>query len=695
MSALKTDKSYLQIAQKIIDQLKAGTAPWVKPWHAVPEAPFNPVSGTKYKGINTLSLSCEGRDDPRWMTYNQAKSKEYQVRKGESGTPIVFWQFTVEKTRKDSNGKPVKGRNGKRVKDVIELARPRLYRSTVFNAEQIEGIPPLPEPDRLEQFEIHQRAEDILKASGADITHGGQRAFYQPTTDRIQLPEKDQFKSESHYYATALHELGHWSGHESRLDRDLSGGFGSATYAREELKAEIYSYMMSSELQLPHDPSNHASYIESWISALENDPLEIFKASKDADDIKAYTLQFDLIQEQTVERSKEHWQDLHRIEDAHDAKVGDNNRPETTHKSMTEPTQEAFNFNHEIREPSVVRNVDIKQDLKDACIRQGLVMHADPIIDGRFHRVPVVREDGKANKDGSYKAFADGRPAGIIVNHYTGEKQKWISQASKPLTLDEKRKLSVQAKATQARRAMLDQKRFDHKARRVEQLLSVMPKATNDNAYLTSKGVLASENVFEDKKGNLVVPITNIHGEPQSLVRIGKTGKFKSYMKGAKKAGGMHVIGKIKPTDDVLVAEGYSTGKTLHEATGLPVVVAFDANNLASVALAVQQAYSKATVFVAGDDDRENDRNIGRTAATDAARAVKGRAIFPSFQKGVRGSDFNDLKIALQKTIGRNAANAAVRGQIENGIRKGRAAEKHHSKNHSAVRAIETASRTR
>ena len=138
-----------------------------------------------------------------------------------------------------------------------------------------------------------------------------------------------------------------------------------------------------------------------------------------------------------------------------------------------------------------------------------------------------------------------------------------------------------------------------------------MPKATDDNQYLKHKGVTASENVHQDKKGLLVVPITNVKGEAQSLVRINGTGKFKSYMKGAKKAGGMHMIGKPKAGDDILVAEGYSTGKTLNEATGKPVAVAFDANNVSSVALAVQQAYTTATVFVVGDDDRENDRNIG------------------------------------------------------------------------------------
>lgn len=689
MASSKTDQSYAQIATKIIEQLKDGTAPWVRPWNKVPDAPFNPVSGTKYKGINTLSLSCEGRSDPRWMTYKQAASKEYQVRKGEKGTPIVFWQFHSEQGKKDSNGRPVRDSKGKPVKEIIRLSRPRLYRSTVFNAEQIDGVPPLPEPEKLDKFEIHERVESILKESGADISHGGQRAFYQRSTDKIQLPEREQFKSESQYYAVALHELGHWTGHDSRLDRDLGNAFGTPEYAREELRAEIASFMLSSELSLPHDPSNHISYIDTWVKVLEDDPSEIFKASRDAEDIKGYTMQYDRVQEQMLEIIQEHrdgWEEYKQIyAEKYGNGLGEKN----------EPSQEAFQSKDEIREPAVSRDIDLTRDLKDACEKQGLVMSSDPIIDGRFHRVPVERDDGKQNQDGSYKAFSDGRPAGIIINHYTGSKAKWISNASKPLTVDERRKIKAQSTKNKAIRAAADQKRYEHKAMRVKTLLSVMPKAGDDNPYLALKGIKASDGVYQDKRENLVVPITDVNGKPQSLVRIGKTGKFKSYMKGAKKVGGMHVIGDLKSSKDVLVCEGYSTGKTLNESTGLPVAVAFDASNLASVALAVQQAYTKATVFVAGDDDRENDRNIGRVSATDAARAVKSSAIFPYFQKGVKGSDFNDMKMQLQKTMGRNAADHAVRSQIATGIRKGRGAEKHQNKNLSAIRQPETASRSR
>ena len=767
----------MKTADKIIEQLKDGTAPWVRPWDVAPSAPYNPESGTRYRGINNLSLQCEGRTDPRWMTYKQAAAKEMQVRKGEKGTGIVFWQFTKLVPKKDAAGRPVKDNKGKSVKQLVKLNAPRLFRSTVFNGEQIDGMPEMEKPHRLEEFKVHERAEGILVQSGADISYGGDRAFYSPREDRIQLPEREAFRSEGHHYATALHELGHWSGAPDRLDRDLSGGFGTPEYASEELRAELYSYMMSSELELPHDPSDHVNYIGSWIEKLENDPTEIYRAAKDADQIRDYTLAFDLTlqNEREYENQIEQPSKVYAVPDAVKSEgeqameVRDYARQsdlfgtqipakpnreeevltETTRVTntcmftgdigymdlpvseeriaeyleadpskrgliqdvfpelspdereflMTGITPETWNSmfadSNEIREPAVVREVDIVKDLKTCCENVGLLMKEDPKLDGRWHRVPVERPDGKANKDGSYKAFSDGRPAGVVVNHYSGEKVNWKSSCSKPMTSTERNLIRKQAQENKRIRDVETMARHAQKAKRVGPLLAALPKATDDNKYLKRKTIKASDNVYEDKKGRLVIPITDVEGKPQSVVRINDNGQFKSYMKGAKKAGGMHILGSPQEGDDILVAEGYSTAKTLREATGLPVVAAFDAGNLATVALEVQKAYTTATVFVAGDDDRENDRNIGRTKATDAARAVKGRAIFPSFPTGSKGSDFNDLSLALQKTMDKYSANNAIKSQIETGIRKGRAAEKHQSKSQEKrFEAKRTASKT-
>lgn len=295
-----------QVAAKIIEQLEQGTAPWQKPWQPGElRLPYNPTTGKEYKGMNTLWLHAQGHGDPRWMTYNQAAGEGAQVRKGEKGSHIVYWKFSDEKKATDDQGKPIiDPETGKQKTIQVQLERPRSFTAVVFNASQIDGLPPLearpigPEPER------HALAETIMANSGAKIHHeAGDRAFYRPSTDSITLPERKQFETADNYYATALHELGHWTGHPSRLDRDLSHPFGSEGYAREELRAEIASLMIGERLDIGHDPSQHAAYVGSWIKALKEDPKEIFRAAADAERISGFVMAFE--HEQTQEQATE------------------------------------------------------------------------------------------------------------------------------------------------------------------------------------------------------------------------------------------------------------------------------------------------------------------------------------------------------------------------------------------------------
>ena len=294
-----------QVAGKLIEQLLQGTAPWQKPWapgEAGAMIPMNPTTGNRYKGINAIQLMSQGHEDNRWMTYNQARDAEAQVRKGESGTSIQFWKFDEEQTKRDAAGNPVRDAEGHVVKEKVQLERPRVFFATVFNAEQIDGLPPRQVKEQA--WSAVDRAEQILRASGARIKHGEQdRAFYRPATDSIHLPEKAQFQTADNYYATALHELGHWTGHGSRLDRDLAHPFGSQGYAKEELRAEIASMILGDELGIGHDPGQHAAYVESWVKALKDDPMEIFRAAADAEKIQKYVL--GLEQQQQQEQAQE------------------------------------------------------------------------------------------------------------------------------------------------------------------------------------------------------------------------------------------------------------------------------------------------------------------------------------------------------------------------------------------------------
>ncbi|SFK88940.1 Antirestriction protein ArdC [Nitrosomonas aestuarii] len=283
-----------QVAESLIAQLKQGTAPWQKPWQPgdpLLSFPHNPTTQRRYRGINALYLMSKGHTDPRWLTYKQAAAMGAQVRKGEKSTWIQYWKFTDERIKQDDNGKPVLDGDGKPTKETVKLERPRVFYASVFNAEQIDNLPELSiEPPSWDPIE---RAEQILQLSSAAIEHGEyDRAFYRMVTDRIHLPHKYQFETPDRYYATALHELGHWTGHESRLNRDLAHPFGSEGYAREELRAEIASMLLGHELGIGHDPGQHVAYVASWIKALEEDPLEIFRAAADAEKIQDYVLAF-------------------------------------------------------------------------------------------------------------------------------------------------------------------------------------------------------------------------------------------------------------------------------------------------------------------------------------------------------------------------------------------------------------------
>ncbi|SDU23518.1 zincin-like metallopeptidase domain-containing protein [Nitrosomonas ureae] len=281
-----------QVAENLIEQLKKGVAPWQKPWKPgdlLAALPVNPTTGKRYRGINSLNLMSRAHTDPRWLTYKQAINLGAQVRKGEKSTLVQYWKFTDERIKKDDNGNPVLNSEGNPIKEQVRLERPRVFYASVFNAEQMDNLPELdikaPDWDPLD------RAEHILQASNAVIRHGEvDNAFYRPSTDSIHLPHKHQFPTPDRYYATALHELGHWTGHELRLNRDLSHPFGSEGYGREELRAEIASMLLSGELGIGHDPGQHVAYVNSWIKALQEDPTEIFRAAADAEKIQDYVL---------------------------------------------------------------------------------------------------------------------------------------------------------------------------------------------------------------------------------------------------------------------------------------------------------------------------------------------------------------------------------------------------------------------
>jgi len=304
-----------QIAEKLIAELKAGTSPFQKAWidenNPGFSIPSNPTTGKNYRGLNALWLGMQPFSDPRWLTLRQANINKWQVQKGAKATLINFVQHTERKAIVDEKGTVVRDENGKVQYNETKLEKPIITNAWVFNAEQITGIPDLAQvrAEKLatQKWSPVERAEAILNASNPSFKHGGNYAFYNYVTDQITLPHRHQFPTATEYYATALHELGHWTGHQSRLDRELSNGFGTPDYAREELRAEIASLMIGSEIGTGHYFEQHAVYVEDWIKVLQNDPLELQKAAADAQKIYDFILDIELKLnlKQEVERKPE------------------------------------------------------------------------------------------------------------------------------------------------------------------------------------------------------------------------------------------------------------------------------------------------------------------------------------------------------------------------------------------------------
>ena len=280
-----------EVTESIIAMLEQGVAPWQKPCDAANignlAVPYNPTSNNRYRGGNAIYLMAtaqqKGYDDPRWVTYKQAAAQGWQVRAGEKGTQIEFWE---PKKPAHHDGKALPTGAEPNTAGTNPSERQFIHRVyTVFNAKQIDRIP-VQGPKTHSAFAAVQAGEQILVNSGARIEHDQtDSAFYSRSTDSIHLPPRNAFHDAPGFYGTALHELFHWAGHPDRLNRKTLNEayrFGDQNYAREELRAELASLFLAAERGIPHDPAHHAAYVGSWIKALRNDKNEIFHAAQDA-----------------------------------------------------------------------------------------------------------------------------------------------------------------------------------------------------------------------------------------------------------------------------------------------------------------------------------------------------------------------------------------------------------------------------
>ncbi len=710
-----------QVANGIIDQLRKGTASWVRPWEPGEQfMPYNPTTGNEYRGGNALWLMSQaesrGYDDARWLTYRQAQEQGAQVRKGEKGTPIQFWKWQGLEPVRDAQGKPMLDGEGNPVRELVRYERPRVLSAVVFNAQQIDGLPPAPDRPALPEWERHERAERILAGSGVDLRHvSGDRAFYRLSEDRITLPERGQFATGDRYYATALHELGHATGHPSRLDRDMAHPFGSEGYAREELRAEIGSLMLGGQLGIGHDPSQHVAYIGSWIKALEQDPREVFRAAADAEKIVKMVRSFEVERVQETGQAQGQEQSTPRVEASAPVQVAPPVMIQASHPAMT-PSDERTYLAVPYAGKDAAKQVGARWDktekawfvpagvsvdaftqwmpakgsvhidagphprdtFADALHSAGLRVGGAPLMDGQLHRVPVEGDRGR-ERSGAYKGHLDGRPAGFYQNFKTGGEKVYWKANSQATALTAQERAQQAAEATQNRHDRTHQReQMYERAAGLADAIWEAAAPVSQSAYLQSKGVAAEgvregrygqhitvrgEDGGERKKsiaGMLIVPVHGADGKLASLQLIQPDGA-KMFLPNGRMDTGHFAVGDVNKPGPLLIAEGYATAATVHELTGAPVVVAFNAGNLGKVAELYRAQHPKRAIYIAGDTDREKVSNVGRTKAEKAAAAIGGKALFPVFPDGAKGTDWNDLAKAVGRDTTQILLQAAIR----------------------------------
>ncbi len=277
---MNTEKKdiFQRVTDVIVKAIEEGAGSYRMPWRTsggFANSPINAVTKRPYRGINVLVLWAtaeeKGFKSGTWATYKQWQELGAQVRKGEKSANVVFWKFFDRDEETDNSGGETKSRR-------IPMARDYW----VFSAEQVDGYAPPEEPKASPEERI-ESAEDFFRNLGFEVQPGGNRAFYRPETDTVHMPAFDAFKEPLLYYSVLSHETTHWSGAKHRLDRDLSGRFGSESYAVEELVAELGAAFLCAELGLPTDPrEDHAPYIASWLKVLKNDKRAIFTAAAKA-----------------------------------------------------------------------------------------------------------------------------------------------------------------------------------------------------------------------------------------------------------------------------------------------------------------------------------------------------------------------------------------------------------------------------
>lgn len=611
-----TKRSYAEeVAQGIIEGLKNGTAPWIKPWEPGDGyLPQNPVTQKAYRGMNALHLmataNAKGFSDPRWLTYKQAAALGAQVKKGESSTLIQYWQW--QEVRNAEGAVVLDANTGQPQKKLVSLESPRVFLAHVFNADQIDGLPPLEHQHAKvkPEFEV---AEALLNAGNPTINYTkNDRCFYNAQTDVIALVEREQFNDLTGFYQTALHEKAHWSGHGERLNRDLAHPFGSEGYAKEELRAEICSMLIGQSLGIGHDPGTHLSYIQSWIQVLEDDPKEIFRATRDAEKMKSYLFELANIHETTLE---------------------------------TSISSESLGQEHIIPKEVVV-NDEVAASLT--------LLH-----------VPYTEKD-EAKAFGakwllSKKSWCV--EAGTALSPFKRWMEPMVNEANIQDTLSQVDKKTIEQSVIDEK-----QKRLEEEKRLQQETAEeakVLLEAARQEAVVYRHPFFNNMNIppemvpplFVDKDNNGLLSVADNQGNIKGLQKLSPEGQ--TFLQPHTEIEGCyhavnHLKGKVEPKLEdfpIIIAKNYTTALILHHELGVPVAVALTEDNLLPVAKAIKEGLPEATIYVVSEKTSPHQQISFEKKVIHAAKAVDGIPIMPSFLKGEDGRNWQDALEQSQKVF--------------------------------------------
>ena len=668
-----------QAAEEMAEAIEAGRAPWQMRCEGPPPLlPNDPATKAPYRGFNALWLEVHDRGDSRWMTAGEAAKLGGRVKAGEEPAVIESLSFTELAPVTDKTGVPFREADGKTPQlREVKLEKPRMILISVYNAGQIEGLDPEQAP--VADAQAGEKAEKFLAGSGIPIRQGAaDLAYYNRDGDEVVTPARGDYESEGAYFSDAFRAVARGTGSPERLPR-RAGAHGTETHAREALRTDMATFLLSRELGIGFEREREPHVELKQAELLRKDPHELFRAARDAEIIKTWVMEPDA-RPQLARMAQDHRAGAEAAGKEGAEMAGSAETKEGPRRYLAVPYAERKAAKaagalwdraaqswyapegakmkklaawDKPREKVAEKPVASPQEqFAEACREHGLRIQGLPAMDGKWRRAPVEGDKGK-NMSGSYRGYLDGRPSGTITNFKSADGTvRWV--ASKPVAVLEKRaELKKEVETKRAERKVERERSTEEAAKKAYGLWKNSNWARKAmSKYLRDKDVF-SHGVKHDGKSGLRVPVRDVEGKLVSLQFIDRDGN-KKFLPGGAAAGGMHKIDREKKigAGPVIIAEGYATAASLHEATGHPAVCAFNAGNLKPVAEALREKYPKAEIVIAADDDRAKGHTAGLSKAMEAAHAVGGASALPPFTAEERSkgmTDYNDFARARGK----------------------------------------------